>query len=1252
MDFYKIRIKEGKNRVYEVYPEFSVHRSTDLMVRGGDFYAVWDEEIGLWSTDEYDVARLVDADLNRFILEAERKNPGMYEAKYLEDSDNGRWSKYRKTLKEIKDNNHQLDTTLTFSNTEVKKTDYISRRLPYALEPGSCVAWDELVGTLYEPSEREKIEWAIGSIVSGDSTKIQKFFVFYGPTGSGKSTIINIIESLFQGYTSTFDAKALGSSNGSFATEAFSENPMVAIQHDGDLSRLSDNTKLNSIVAHEVMRFNEKYKRTYDAKSNALVFMGTNQPVKITDSKSGLIRRLIDIHPSGRKIPNNHYNALMSRIEFELGAIAQYCLEVYLTLGKNHYNAYRPLEMMYQTDAFFNFIESYYDIFKADDGAALKPAFALYKEFCVDAGVEFKLPMMKFREELRSYFDEFHERIVIDGVSYRSYFSGFNANKFKAPRGDDVYSLVIDETISLFDNEFIDLPAQEAKDDESPRHRWSNVKTTLSEIDTSQLHYVKVPEQHIVIDFDLKGRSGIKSLEKNLEAASDWPPTYAELSKSGHGVHLHYNYSGDVSELANEYSPGIEVKVFQGNASLRRKLTKCNSVPIATLRTGLPLKEKKKVLESRVIKSEKGLRDLIERNLRKEIHPGTKPSIDFIYKILEESYESGMTFDVTDMQPKIVAFANNSTNQPLLSLKVVQRMRFKSENSSKEPKMDGPLVFFDCEVYPNLFVICWKKFQDDTVTRMINPTSSEVEALFRFKLVGFNNRRYDNHILYARFMGYDNETLFKLSQKIINNNVGATFGEAYNLSYADVWDFSSKKQGLKKWEVELGHPYMELDFPWEEPVDPSEWIRVEEYCVNDVLATEATFIAREQDFVARQILAGLSGLSVNDPTQKHTAKIIFGNERRPQDAFVYTDLREDFPGYHFDLGVSTYRGEITGEGGYVYAEPGIYHNVAVLDVASMHPTSIEQLNLFGRFTKNFSALKDARIAIKHKDFDAARKMLDGKLIPFLEGIDNSNLDRAETLSHALKIVINSVYGYTSAKYDTLFRDTRNKDNIVAKRGALFMIDLKYAVQEQGFIVAHIKTDSIKIPDASPEIIDFVIKFGQKYGYDFEHETTYDRFCLVNDAVYVAREDGQWHAVGAQFQHPYVFKKLFSHEIIGFDDQIETKHVTQGAMYLDFDAVQKPMFNYQGRHFIGSIGQFLPVTQESGGGILLRVKDDKSYAVTGTKGYFWVEAKLAKTLGCEGVEIDQSYYDRLVDEAIDTINKFGDPEGFLDVEWRR
>lgn len=80
------------------------------------------------------------------------------------------------------------------------------------------------------------------------------------------------------------------------------------------------------------------------------------------------------------------------------------------------------------------------------------------------------------------------------------------------------------------------------------------VKTKLSTLDTSQIHYVKVPENHIIVDFDIPDETGNKSFEKNLEAASKWPPTYAELSKSGQGIHLHYLY-----------------KVFTGKSSLRRK---------------------------------------------------------------------------------------------------------------------------------------------------------------------------------------------------------------------------------------------------------------------------------------------------------------------------------------------------------------------------------------------------------------------------------------------------------------------------------------------------------------------------------------------------------------------------------------------------------------------------------------------------------------------------------------------------------
>lgn len=371
-----------------------------------------------------------------------------------------------------------------------------------------------------------------------------------------------------------------------------------------------------------------------------------------------------------------------------------------------------------------------------------------------------------------------------------------------------------------------------------------------------------------------------------------------------------------------------------------------------------------------------------------------------------------------------------------------------------------------------------------------------------------------------------------------------------------------------------------------------------------------------------------------------------------------------FPGYTFEGGISTYWGEEVGEGGYVYAEPGIHCNVALLDIASMHPSSIVAENLFGdEYTKRFFDILNTRILIKHGQFDKARKLFEGKLAPYL-----TDENQADTLSKALKIAINSVYGLTSASFINPFRDERNRDNIVAKRGALFMVNLKHAVQDQGFQVAHIKTDSIKIPNADKKIIQFVMDYGKEFGYNFEHEATYEKMCLVNDAVYVARytepseceayygyvpgdnakvvkktpEVRRWTATGTQFQVPYVFKTLFSHEPIDFKDMCETKSVTS-ALYLDME-------DGQPYRFVGRVGLFCPMKVGYGGTLYRQTENKKTGAkgwanATGTKGWKWLEAEDVKEKHLEEF-IDRGYYRKLVDDARASIANYGDIERFI------
>jgi hypothetical protein len=385
-----------------------------------------------------------------------------------------------------------------------------------------------------------------------------------------------------------------------------------------------------------------------------------------------------------------------------------------------------------------------------------------------------------------------------------------------------------------------------------------------------------------------------------------------------------------------------------------------------------------------------------------------------------------------------------------------------------------------------------------------------------------------------------------------------------------------------------------------------------------------------------------------------------------------------FDGYQFiEFGEdgqrhNMYRGTDLGFGGYIVSFPGIYTNVALLDVASLHPNSIRAMNCFGEYTKNFTDILDARVAIKHGDYDTARKMLNGRLAPYLE--DEST---AKDLAQALKIAINSVYGLTAASFDNPFRDVRNKNNIVALRGALTLRTLQDEVEKRGYPIVAIKTDSIKIANADKEIIDFCMEFAKKYSYTFEHEATYDRICQINDADYIAKyataeycesaygyvpgdnakaakKNAYWTATGKQFQIPYVFKTLFSKESVEFEDFCEAKEV-KTAMYLDMD---EDLSNGEhDRHFIGKVGNFCPIKPGCGGGVLVKQSkkidadgNAKFDSVTGTlkpdkTPYRWLEAEAVKILGKEG-DIDKSYHRALVDKAVSFINQYGDFERFV------
>ncbi len=1310
----------------------------DLIISGHSFCAVYNESTGLWETSLDALASIIDANTVQYAEEKFGSDwrdevaisyASDYNSKIMMDFD----SYVRKTRSDTDISENVLNRRILYADDNPVREDHATFKLPYSLNDSPTPGWDELIGTLYAPLERQKLEWFIGAIGSNSFTDIDKFAALHGMPGTGKSTVFDIIEHMFSGYWDTINMEALASpAKDSFASAAIASNPIIGIQDDGDLRNVSGNTLINSIASHKNVMINQKYKTGYSIVPRTVMLVGTNYDVGIEGDNGGIYRRLINIETSDRKIEFSRYNELMEKlIPSEYGAIVKHCIDVYYDLGgAEAYRNYRALSMRESTDPFMGFLLEYDEFLTKNDPITLKQAWRAYKDYCEEAGCQKdRGAMAAFREKLYVYYDKYSPKTYHNGVQCRSLFAGYDRLKanpdlvvvdgYAVPFNNlpeklqkeysgakvklDEKRLNLTETKSKLDAFLSDCPAQYATKDGTPERKWDSVRRKLSQIDTHRLHYVLPPKNMIVIDLDLKNSNGEKDALMNLTKAATFPDTYTEFSQGGQGVHLHYIYDGDPEMLARIIEPNVEVKVFTGKASLRRKLTYCNGKEVAHLSGGyLPLrKEKSKMVDKVIFDNEKHLRSTIVKIMKEKSGGGTAPAVKLIGKVLGDAYSQGMHYDLTDMRQDVENFACQSSHHASECYKECLGFKWKSEDASEASRdaySDDRIVFFDIEIFPNLFLVNWKyenkgvwKWNDShtewifegeksSCVSMINPTANEIEELCRHKLVGFNNLRYDNLILYACMMGYSVQSLYQMSSEIINGDHGRqsySFADAKNLSYTDIYDFASAahKKSLKKWEIQLGLHHDELEYPWDKPVPESDWARVAEYCNNDVISTEAVFNFLHGDFEAREMLvaitnASLDGkmtMSVNDTTNTLTKAFIFGGDRHPD--LVYTDLktgRSDyadgtevkcsvpnaFPQYEYKLGHNLFHrkdGQTidVGRGGYVFANPGVYGNAITLDVASMHPHSITAMNVFGKYTERFADLLQARIFIKHGDYDKAKKMFGGALSPYL-----GNKDDAKVVSNALKTVINSVYGLTSASFDNPFRDSRNVNNIVALRGALFMATLQEEVESKGYTVIHIKTDSIKIADPDRKIIDYCIARGKEYGYDFETEAIWDRIALVNKAVIIGhqthdspQEPDNWVAVGKQYQRPYVFKTLFTHEPITLADCCETKEVKSPyAIYiLAPDGTAK---------YVGRNGQFTPVKNGlPGSGELVKPKRDGADgwdSVAETKGYSWIESEILRRMDNPMQYVDLSYYTDLCNQAVEAIEKYGSFEKFSDL----
>ena len=1346
-DFLKVLKKyDSKKQRYVYTPTFVIKPTIkDLMVRGGKFYAIYNENTGLWEVKDPVAIALIDEQVENYVRDHESEQ-SLNDPEHgplimkISDQKNGlvkQWHNFCNL--DYQGDWRPLNQKLLFSNQEAKRSDYCSKKLDYPLQEQETPYYDKLCETLYLPTEREKWEWYIGCAIAGDQEKIQKMLVFYGLPGTGKSTIIgkvivqNIFEGTNSGYCTKFEANDLCGRD-TFGTQFLENDCVLAYDDDAEMNMITSKTTLNKIISHEALTVNPKFGKKFSITPNCLLIVGSNEPVQLSPN-SGMNRRLIDVRPTGSKLSSSEYEECIANIPFEKSGIAYRCLQTYKKLGRHYYDNYIAEDMLNRTSPFQNFVQENYLALK--DGCSLAAAYKLYTDYAQECNFKNVLVRYKFRDTLKLYFKSYDDKK----------FSGFKYDRIgmedpDAPSTDDKDEkkealstwITLKKQTSIFDKTYADCLAQYEQDDkEHPlRYAWSNCKTTLKDLDTSKTHYVKGPDNLIFLDFDKKGPDGEKDLEENLRMASKFPRTYAEVSKSGGGVHLFYIYTGgDPDKLSRILEDNVEIKVPKGGTSIRRKLTLCNDLPIAEISSGLPLKEERvnDMVDWEGFKNEKKLRKFIYNCIQKKHHGYTRPEVNFIYQALEGAYKEGFTYDVRDLQNDIFGFASNSTNSAQYCMELVGRMHFCSkdvnekENIETEEYKTAPIIFLDCEIAPSakqaleagtklypdcpedtpaLFLIEWKYQGDDDVKAMLNPTASEVEKLFKYRIIAFNGISYDSNMLYAAAQGYTPEELYNLSQKLTDRNKEvqnrAKFTQARHLFYADPYEYSTEKMSLKKWEIKLGITHLEWDRDWTQPVPKALWDKFKEYCKNDAVSLEKVFDATHNEFVAKEMLVDLvPGSTMIDSTNSISTKFVKGDADHLE--LVYTDFTtgkqygdgvpyqmpiiskeeydkigddwtgvtpintNQFPGYHLvDIGDpkgphNFFRGIDIGRGGYVYSNPGMYGRAVTEDSASHHPSSIEQLNLFGKQTKRYSDLKKARYAIKHKDFDTVRTMFDGTLAKYFTGSEDQLKANAKAISTAFKLVLNAFYGMTSSPHDYFeAKDPRNINNIVALRGAMVLKIIQDEVESQDFNVIHIKTDSIKIENPTDEILDYVVKRGKDYGYTFEVEHTWNRICLVDDAQFIGLHDYddpespfEWDATGKKFQVPYIYKTLFTHEPITFDDMCETFSVTAGTLHLVFDEGKENEVD----QFIGRVGQFTPMITGKGAH-LYRVNDGKRYAAAGSTNketkerYDWLESEEVVNNHLEDY-INKSYYISKCNDAIDCINKFGSYDDFVTVD---
>ncbi|MEB5757435.1 hypothetical protein [Mammaliicoccus sciuri] len=414
---------------------------------------------------------------------------------------------------------------------------------------------------------------------------------------------------------------------------------------------------------------------------------------------------------------------------------------------------------------------------------------------------------------------------------------------------------------------------------------------------------------------------------------------------------------------------------------------------------------------------------------------------------------------------------------------------------------DEDLLFYDIEVFKHNSFVVFKDINKKEVGLFHNDFNGVSELIKNKVLVGYNNHFYDDKILGNMLNGYTPERIKEINDEIISGNRQYYRNKEIKRTLDCFQQIDVSKPSLKRVEGNAGKMILEssVDFTIDRALSPKELLEAIDYCRYDVDMTIDIYKKRKKSYFMPKwsLVERLNNLnaekwntttiSANVLTDKPLRKwssIRLHKDVNKLDHEKNIEMLNLVPEKVKELWLNKDKGAVTieefncniefGFGGLhgVHKKKQDVKDVKLLDVTSMYPSILLNINGLGDATKTYSDILEERKQVKHKD---------------------------KVLSDALKLVLNSVYGNLNNQYSLLY-DT-NKQKSVCFYGQIALYDLCKRLSKSCEII-NINTDGVAFTTNSEEYLDVWKEWEKDFNLTLE-EDKFKHFIQKDVNNYVA-----------------------------------------------------------------------------------------------------------------------------------------------------